>query len=62
MSKYILILVYTVIIVMFPWKTVGMIDPSSSSLATYAQLVDDCLRMDSSRPALMILLPLGVPV
>ena len=38
---------------MFPWKTVGMHDPSSSSLATYAQSVDDCLRMDSSRPALM---------
>ncbi len=37
------------IIVMYPWETVGMLYPSSSSLATYTQSVDDCLRMDSSR-------------
>jgi hypothetical protein len=29
-------------IVMYPWKTVGMLDSSSSSLATYAQLVEAC--------------------
>jgi hypothetical protein len=38
---------------MYPWKTVGMLNPSSTSLATYALLVGDCRRMDSSRPVLM---------
>ncbi len=41
------------IIVMYPWKTAVMLDPSSTSLVTYAQLEDDCLRMDSSRSAPM---------
>ncbi len=27
-------------IMIYPWKTVGMLDPSSSSLATYAQSVE----------------------